>query len=122
MSDSYYPVSTQPNVTEPIAQKSRFNSLAVVSFALGLTSGLLALPAVIAGHFALANLKKGAERGKALAVIGLVLGYLQIATLILFTVLFWSAVAASFDEWQHNLDDLNKQLDMFKSLSGSLDS
>ena len=127
MSDTYYPISTQPEqaetyLTESMAAKVKFNSLAVVSFALGITSGILALPAVITGHFALANLKRTGERGKALAVLGLVFGYLQIATITLATIVFWSVIVQNFDEWQRQFDEMQRQADLLNQISGSLDS
>ena len=125
MSDTYYPISTQPEqtdayATESITAKPKFNSLAVISFALGITSGLLALPAVIAGHFALTNIRRSGERGKALAVIGLVFGYLQIATIALATIVFWAVIAQNIDQWQHQFDEMQRQADLLNQISGSL--
>ena len=76
---------------EPKAHKARFdftklNSLAVVSLASAI-SWVGAVAGVITGHIALAQIKRSGERGKALAVTGLVLGYLYIAGSLAFGAL-----------------------------------
>jgi hypothetical protein len=72
-------------------QKTKFdfrslNTLAVVSLASALT-GIGALMAIITGHISLSQIKRSGENGKALAVVGLVLGYLNILTWIIFITL-----------------------------------
>ena len=76
--------------SSPVQQKPKFdwrslNTLAVVSIASALTSfgGLLS---IITGHISLAQLKTSGENGKALAITGLVLGYLQVVLGIIFVV------------------------------------
>lgn len=58
-----------------------FNGLAIASFVLALF-GFAIFP-VIFGHIALGQIKRRGERGTALAVIGVVLGYLQIALVVI---------------------------------------
>jgi len=65
------------------------NSLAVVSLASGAT-GFGAVAAVITGHIALAQLKETNQKGRWMAITGLVLGYAAIA----FTLLFWTYAIA----------------------------
>lgn len=75
-------------VTAPLAE-AKTNTLSIVSLVLGILStplgcctvGILtAIPAVICGHMALGQLKQDAlQKGKGLAVAGLILGYLSIA-------------------------------------------
>ena len=74
----------------PVQQKPKFdwrslNALAVVSLASAVTSfgGLLS---IITGHISLAQIKTSGENGKALAITGLVLGYLQVILGIIFIV------------------------------------
>jgi hypothetical protein len=67
------------------------NSLAVVSLASAAT-GFGAVAAVITGHIALAQLKESNQKGRWMAITGLVLGYASIA----FTLLFWTYAAARF--------------------------
>lgn len=65
------------------------NSLAVVSLASAAT-GFGAVAAVITGHIALAQLKETNQKGRWMAITGLVLGYASIA----FTLLFWTYAIA----------------------------
>ena len=72
-------------------QKTKFdfrslNTLAVVSLASALT-GIGALMAIITGHISLSQIKRSGENGKVLAVVGLVLGYLNILMWIIFITL-----------------------------------
>jgi len=57
---------------------TKLNTLAVVSLATSI-SWVGAVAGVITGHIALAQIKRSGEQGRALAVTGLVLGYLYIA-------------------------------------------
>lgn len=70
---SYYP---------QMAQASPTNGLAVGSMVCGIleifTLGFAAVPAVILGHVARAQIRQTGERGDGMAVAGLVLGYLGI--------------------------------------------
>ena len=62
------------------------NTLAVVSLvsAVSFVGGLVA---VITGHIALKQIKQTSEAGRALALTGIVLGYLYLAGWILFAIL-----------------------------------
>jgi hypothetical protein len=82
-------------VSDPAAatevQKAKFdwrslNTLSVVSLASALT-GIGALMAIITGHVSLAQIKKSGENGRVLAIVGVVLGYLNILTGIIFITL-----------------------------------
>ena len=103
-------------VHEPAAPKAtkRFNALAVVAFSLSLLSAL-GVPAVIIGHFALSDIKKTGERGRVLAILGLVFGYLTIATAIVFSFFFFAALSEAihrlendFPGWQDQLNTINQ--------------
>ncbi len=70
--------SNTPETTNPYKSKFDFgqlNTLAVVSLAAAV-SGVAALMAVITGHIALAQIKATGQSGRALAIVGLVLGYI----------------------------------------------
>lgn len=82
----YYPVPQPPT-----------SGMAIASLVCGIaeffTMGVAAVPAVILGHMARANIKRTGERGDGMAIAGLVLGYLGIACWSLFLVVL--VVAAS---------------------------
>jgi hypothetical protein len=78
------PKSSTPVSKEKFDWRS-LNTLAVVSLASAL-SGVGSLPAIITGHIALAQIKRSSENGRTLAIVGTVLGYLGIATAVLFTI------------------------------------
>lgn len=78
-------------VVEVAPQKQKFdftslNTLAVVSLASAI-SIVGALVAVITGHVSLAQIKKSGESGRALAITGLVLGYIHLVGWIIFSIL-----------------------------------
>jgi hypothetical protein len=80
----YYPAPQPPT-----------SGVAVASLICGIaeffTLGIAAVPAVILGHVARANIKRTGERGDGLAIAGLVLGYLGIACWVLFLVVLLAA-------------------------------
>jgi uncharacterized membrane protein YjfL (UPF0719 family) len=76
----------------PVAPR-RTNPLAVVTLVLGLC-GFAVLP-VVTGHVALAQIRRTGDGGTALAVVGLVLGYLAAAAYALVLLL----VVAGFVVW-----------------------
>jgi hypothetical protein len=72
-------------------QKTKFdfrslNTLSVVSLASALT-GIASLMAIITGHISLAQIKRSGENGRVLAIVGVVLGYLNILSWIIFASL-----------------------------------
>jgi hypothetical protein len=82
------PTAEPDRVTNPAdateVQRAKFdwrslNTLSVVSLASALT-GIGALMAIITGHISLAQIKKSGENGRVLAIVGVVLGYLNIVT------------------------------------------
>jgi hypothetical protein len=80
----YYPVPQRPT-----------SGVAIASLICGIaeffTLGIAAVPAVILGHVARANIKRTGEGGDGLAIAGLVLGYLGIACWALFLVVLLAA-------------------------------
>lgn len=71
----------------PYEPQRRTNGLAkasVISGALGFaTCGVGGIPAVITGHMALHRIHRSQEHGANMAIVGLVLGYLQIGFILL---------------------------------------
>ena len=64
---------------------AKLNTLAVVSLASAIS--LFGAPAaVLSGHISLAQLKESKEKGRWMAITGLVLGYVGIALAVIFTV------------------------------------
>lgn len=61
---------------------AKLNSLAVVAFALSV-GWVGAVAGVITGHFALAKIKATGERGRRLAIAGLIIGYAYIGLSLL---------------------------------------
>jgi len=80
MSENY-----PPPVQAPAGPTSQTNVLAIISLIAGIlgvpTAGLGSLVAIITGHIAQSQIKKGGGfvTGKGLATAGLILGYLGIA-------------------------------------------
>jgi hypothetical protein len=82
--------------TNEVSQKDKYdftklNTLAVVSLASALT-GFGVVAAIITGHISLAQIKKTGQNGRALALSGVILGYVSIALWIVGSV-FWTVVA-----------------------------
>ncbi|MFZ4065132.1 MAG: DUF4190 domain-containing protein [Rhodoluna sp.] len=64
---------------------TKLNTLAVVSLASAIS--LFGAPAaVLSGHISLAQLKESKEKGRWMAITGLVLGYVGIALAVIFTI------------------------------------
>ena len=77
MNESNYTMYEPTPVYYPNNVKPPLNSLAMVSLVTGVLGG--AVVPVILGHVALAQIATSGERGRSAAIVGLVLGYLQIA-------------------------------------------
>ncbi|CAN5300610.1 hypothetical protein BH09ACT6_BH09ACT6_27550 [soil metagenome] len=63
-----------PALVQPPASE-KYNVLAIVSL---VSAFLVSLVAVVTGHIALSQIKKSGEKGRGLAIAGLILGYLGI--------------------------------------------
>jgi cobyrinic acid a,c-diamide synthase len=80
--DSPTGITQRPPV--PSAGARRINALAIVSLVSGVASFALgfivvgAVVAIVTGHVARRQIKRSAERGAPLALIGLILGYTHI--------------------------------------------
>lgn len=69
---------------------TKLNTLSVVSLASALT-GFGVVAAIITGHISLAQIKRTGENGRALALSGVILGYVSIAIWIIGSI-FWTVV------------------------------
>ena len=78
---------------EPTGQ-DKWNVLAIISL---VSSFFVSLAAVICGHIALSQIKKTGERGRGLAIAGLVLGYLGLVVGIIFVIIFVVFIVAAAD-------------------------
>jgi protein-disulfide isomerase len=102
------PVTAQPASAQPASAQQfaaplpgypaapRTNTLSIVSLVTGF---FCSIAAVITGHLALNQIKRTGETGRGLAIAGLVLGYLGIATGVLaliLAVLFAATLGAFF--------------------------
>jgi Domain of unknown function (DUF4190) len=81
------PMQTRPPGV-PVAFSAQTNTLAIVSLISGIVSWF-AVPviggivAIITGHMAKREIRRTGERGDTLATVGLVLGYLHLAVVVL---------------------------------------
>lgn len=66
-------------------QEPRYNVLAIVSL---ISAFFVSVVAVITGHMALGQIKRTAEKGRGLAIAGLIIGYVGIVTGVLAVVAF----------------------------------
>ncbi|RNE64066.1 DUF4190 domain-containing protein [Cryobacterium tepidiphilum] len=84
----------QPYGQQPYGQPGRsdkYNVLAIVSL---VSAFFISLVAVITGHIALHQIKRTGEQGRALAITGLVLGYLGLLAGIIVAIIVIAAIAA----------------------------
>jgi hypothetical protein len=75
------------------APAAKWNVLSIVSLVTAVLG--LGLVAVITGHISLSQIKKTGEQGNVLAIIGLILGYLEIVGGIIFFIIWIGIIAAA---------------------------
>ena len=84
------PIQTLTTPSVAFAMQPRNNGLAIASMVLGIVwiYGIGSILAVIFGHVALSQIKRsvGSQRGRGMAIAGLVLGYIGVALLALIIV------------------------------------
>lgn len=85
MNETHYTTYAPPPGYYAPVLRPPLNPLAVVSLITALL-GMAVLP-VILGHLAVARIDKTGERGRSAAIIGLVLGYIQVA---FWAIAFWT--------------------------------
>ncbi|GIT82136.1 hypothetical protein LLS1_38050 [Leifsonia sp. LS1] len=79
-----YPPAAPAGYTPYPAQKSGTNVLAIIAL---VGAFIIPLAGVICGHIALSQIKRTGESGRGLALAGLIIGYVYIALIVLFTIL-----------------------------------
>jgi len=81
------------------AAGEKWNVLAIVSL---VSAFFVSLAAVICGHIALSQIKKTGEKGRGLAIAGLVLGYLGLIAGIIFIVVVILVTIAGINEGSYS--------------------
>src|SRR3984893_7706178 len=94
------PLLTQPSGT-PVAFSAQTNTLAWVSLISGIVSWVAvpvigAIVAVITGHMAKREIRRTGEQGDTLATVGLVLGYLHLAVVLIIIGILLVIFAGTF--------------------------
>ena len=88
----------QPPVMMTVPRRPA-NGLAIASLVLGLmclpSGGMLAVPAVVCGHLARAQIRRTGEEGDGMATAGLVIGWLSITGWALLLLVLVSSLAGS---------------------------
>ena len=77
------------------AAGERWNVLAIISL---VSAFFVSLAAVICGHIALSQIKRTGEKGRGLAIAGLVLGYLGLIAGLIFILVFIGVIMAGINE------------------------
>jgi hypothetical protein len=75
------------------APAAKWNVLSIISLVTAVLG--INLAAIITGHIALSQIKKTGEQGRVLAIIGLVLGYLEIVFWIIFIIIYVAIFATA---------------------------
>ena len=75
----------------PIVAAQKTNVLAILSLVFGIFQ--FNIVAVIMGHVALSQIKKTGDGGRALAIIGLILGYIEIVGILIWIIVIIAAAA-----------------------------
>ena len=84
---------TEPTPAPSYAPAAKWNVLSIVPLVTAIVG--LGLVAVITGHISLSQIKKTGEQGNILAIIGLILGYLEIVGVIIFGIVWIGIIAAA---------------------------
>lgn len=81
------------------AATDKWNVLAIISL---VSAFFVSLAAVICGHIALSQIKKTGEKGRGLAIAGLVLGYLGLISGIIFIVVVILVTIAGINDGSYS--------------------
>lgn len=97
---AYSPPAYSPQGYGTPTGEDKWNVLAIISL---VSAFFVSLAAVICGHLALSQIKKTGERGRGLAIAGLVLGYLGLVAgliaIIFFVVFIVAAVNSGYSTY-----------------------
>lgn len=77
-----YPAAPYPAPQYPAPRTNGWAIAALITAICGLI-----LPPIICGHIALSQIRRTGEGGKVLAIIGMVLGYLELAVVVVLIVI-----------------------------------
>jgi hypothetical protein len=85
----------QPVVYQQAPPKPKYDGLAITSMIVGIVwvYWIGSILAVVFGHIALRRIARDGKAGRGMAIAGLVLGYIGVATLVLFIVLLIASAA-----------------------------
>ncbi|MGW0735141.1 DUF4190 domain-containing protein [Streptomyces sp. NPDC002851] len=110
----------------PYAPPPPVNGLAITSLVLGLLCGLLAPLGLIFGLVSLSQIKKRGERGKGMAIAGVVLSSIGVVFLVLAFTLgwaasFWAGFTSAAEDSRRNTPFTLDAGDCFNSPTGKLE-
>ncbi|TFD80939.1 DUF4190 domain-containing protein [Cryobacterium fucosi] len=77
------------------APADKYNVLAIVSL---VSAFFISLVAIITGHIALSQIKRTGEKGRGLAIGGLVLGYLGVLAAIIVIIVWFVVIVAAVND------------------------
>jgi len=77
------------------AAGEKWNVLSIISLVTSIIG--ISLAGIICGHIGLSQIKKTGERGRGLAIGGLVVGYLGLIAGLIFVVVFFVVIMAGID-------------------------
>ncbi len=88
MSDnnSAQPVYAAPPVYVAPPASARTNTLAIISLITSIVG--IGIVGIITGHIGLSQIKKTHEQGRGMAIAGLVIGYVEVAGVLIFGLIF----------------------------------
>ncbi|GAB2814541.1 hypothetical protein GCM10027022_00660 [Alpinimonas psychrophila] len=78
--------TAQPVYVVPPAG-AKTNMLAIVSLVTSIIG--LGIVGIITGHLGLSQIRKTGEQGSALAIAGLIIGYLEVIAVVIFIIIFF---------------------------------
>lgn len=103
------PGAPNPPAGVPIPpQPARTNTLAIVAL---IGSFFIGLVGIICGHIALRQIKRTGEKGRGLALAGTIIGYVQVAVVVLILIFSFVIAGLAIQEAGNSLDDLSQDLD-----------
>ena len=108
----YTPEAATPVAAVQSFDPTKLNTLSVVSLATAAT-GFGAVAGVVTGHVALAQLRRSGEKGRGLALAGLITGYVGIAGFALLSALSIGG------HWAQNRFDDNRGIGGFSQQGGN---
>jgi len=88
---------SENNTAQPVyvasSAGSKTNTLAIVSLVTSIIG--LGIVGIITGHMGLSQIKKTGEQGSALAIAGLIIGYLEVVAAVIFVIIFFVMFAVA---------------------------